>query len=123
MKPLIFEFIEYPEAEKLDYTLIEYNHDLHLSVHTETGKPAIDVVNMDTELFTKTQGEQTESDRTKYSSLLDTETQTRTYNEVSDDDKDRFKLQMLLDTTTMTLSTEGTDQDNQRNDINNYSQN
>jgi len=123
MKPLIFEFKESPTGEALDYSLIEYDKRLNLSVNKLTGQPAIETINLETETFTKTQGEGADSDRDGLSMLMDTETRTFTHSEASDSDKDRTALQNLMDTTTLTESSEATDQDKSTNGINHYSQN
>jgi len=123
MKPLIFEFKETPTGEAQDYSLIEYDDRLNLSVNKLTGQPAIDTVNLETETFTKTQGEGADSDRSGLSILMDTETRTFTHSEASDSDKDRMALQNLMATTTLTESSETTDQDKPNNAINYYPQN
>jgi hypothetical protein len=123
MRPLIFEFKESPTGEAIDYSLIEYDKSLNLSVNKMTGLPAIDTINLETETFTKTQGEGSDSDRNGLSKLMDTETRTFTHSETSDSDKDRMALQNLMDTTTLTESTETTDQDKPNNAINHYAQN
>lgn len=123
MRPLIFEFKDNPTGEAQDYSLIEYDNTLNLSVNKLTGQPAIGTVNLETETFTKTQGEGADSDRNGLSMLMDTETRTFTHSEASDSDKDRMALQNLMDTTTLTESSETTDQDKSNNAINNYTQN
>ncbi len=123
MKPLIFEFRENPIGEAQDYSLIEYDDNLNLSVNKLTGQPAIDSVNLETETFTKTQGEGADSDRSGVSILMDTETRTFNRSEASDSDKDRMVLQNLIATTTLTESSETADQDNPKNAINHYAQN
>lgn len=114
MRPLIFEFKESPNGENLDYSLIEYDNSLNLSVNRMTGKPAIETINLETETFTKTQGEGADSDRDGLSMLMDTETRTFTHSEASDSDKDRMSLVTLMATTTITESSEATDQDKPR---------
>ncbi len=123
MRPLIFEFRENPIGEAQDYSLIEYDDNLNLSVNKLTGQPAIDTVNLETETFTKTQSEGADSDRSGLNLLMDTETSTFTHSEASDSDKDRMTLQNLMATTTLTESSETTDQDKPNNAINHYSQN
>jgi hypothetical protein len=111
MKPFILEFTETPIGESPDYNLVEYDNSLNLSVHKETRQPAIEIISMETETFTKTQGEGADSDRNGLSLIMDTETRTYTNTESSDSDRDRTSLQMLLDTTTLTESRESSDQD------------
>lgn len=115
MKPLILEFAESPELKKIDYSLIEYSKKKNLSVIKNTEIPAISYVSMDTETFTKTYGEPSDSDNQhKYNlrSLLDTSTETFTgASDPSDSDNNRKSLQMLLDTQTVTESIESTDSD------------
>lgn len=123
MKPLIFEFKENPIGETQDYSVIEYDDMLNLSVNKLTGQPAIETINLETETFTKTNGESADSDRDGLSMIMDTETRTYTYSEASDSDKDRNALLTLMDTTTLTESSETTDQDKSTNDFNHYSQN
>ncbi|MBZ5857323.1 hypothetical protein [Flavihumibacter profundi] len=123
MRPLIFEFKENPTGEPQDYSLIEYDDTLNLSINKFTGQPAIDTVNLETETFTKTQGESADSDRSGLSMLMDTETRTFTHSESSDSDKDRMALQNLMATTTLTESSETADQDKPYNAINHYAQN
>ncbi|MOA13488.1 hypothetical protein D3C78_1335430 [compost metagenome] len=122
MKPLIFEFRENPTGNIPDYSLIEYDHKLNLSVDKLTRLPAIDTVHLETMTFTKTQGEGSDTDRDDIRMLMDTETITLTQLESSDSDKERMLLQSLMDTTTLTETTETSDQDKAKNnDINYYS--
>jgi hypothetical protein len=123
MRPLILEFKEKPTGEDLDYSLIEYDHTLNLSVNKLTRLPAIESLNLETETFTKTQGEGSDTDKSGLSLLMDTETRTFTHSEASDSDRDRMALQSLMETSTLTESSETTDQDPTRNDINHYTQN
>lgn len=123
MRPLIFEFKETPIGESHDYSLIEYDHTLNLSVSKMTGLPAIEMANLETETFTKTQGEGADSDKSGLSMLMDTETRTYTHSEASDSDRDRMALQNLMATTTLTESSETVDQDKPNNAINHYAQN
>lgn len=123
MKPLIFEFIERPSAEKHDYSLIKYDNHLNLSIDIATGQPAISVLNMSTETFTKSQGEGSDSDRNPLSNLMTTSTGTYDNTEVSDSDKDRNALERMMATTTLTETIETADRDKNRYVINNHSQN
>lgn len=111
MRPLAFEFAEKPKSVELDFSLIEYNEQLNLSINKQTRQPAIDVLNLETETFTKTQGEASDSDHNGISNFMGTETSTFTSTEQSDSDRDKLSLLALMDTTTLTESTEATDQD------------
>lgn len=114
MKPLIFQFKEYPKDAALDYSLIEYNETLNLSISKATGRPAIDVLSMDTETFTKSEEEVSDADSDKISALTDTVTNTRMEKEESDSDD--YRLRALMDTMTKTseLPEEVTDSDTDR---------
>ncbi|NOT74957.1 MAG: hypothetical protein HOP08_08505 [Cyclobacteriaceae bacterium] len=115
MKPFILEFKESPEAENLDYTAIEYDYTLNLNVDKFTGNPAVDVLSVATETFTKSNGEDSDSDRTGSVSQMDTATKSFSGGESSDSDKDGAKLLALLGTTTSTRqSGESSDQDTGR---------
>jgi hypothetical protein len=114
MKPLILEFAEAPKLKNLDYSLIEYSWNKNLSVLKNTDIPAISYVSMDTETFTKTTGEPTDSDSNfnyKIKRLLDTSTGTHSFTEPSDSDDNFSPLKMLLDTQIITESVEPTDSD------------
>ena len=111
MKPLAFQFKETPTRENFDYSLIEYDEQLNLSVNKKTRQPAIDTMTMDTETFTKASGESSDADNNGISMLMDTETRTYTQAEESDSDRDRRSIQALMDTTTITESREDIDQD------------
>lgn len=114
MKPLIFQFKETPELKNLDYSLIEYSKEKQLSVIKNTQIPAISYVSMDTETFTKSSGEPTDSDKNLSHSvrhLLDTRTDTLNHEEQSDSDNNYSSLRLLMDTQTITESEEPTDSD------------
>lgn len=111
MCPLAFQFKESPTKETLDYSLIEYDEQLNLSVNKKTKQPAIDTLTMDTETFTKANGEGSDSDDNGVRFLMDTETRTFTEAEEADNDRDRRNIQALMDTTTITESREAIDQD------------
>ncbi|OBY65975.1 hypothetical protein [Polaribacter vadi] len=114
MKPLILEFTESPKLQNIDYSLIEYSKEKNLSVLKNTTIPAISYVSMDTETFTKTSGEPSDSDndyRLKLKRLLDTSTETFTSTEPSDSDNNYSSLKLLMDTQTVTESIEPTDSD------------
>jgi len=122
MKPFIFEFKEVPTGDTIDYSIVEYDDTLNLSVHKVSKQPAIEMLSMQTETFTKTQGEGADTDKSALTLQMDTETGTYTRTETSDSDKDRRHLQMLIDTSTLTERTESTDQDTQ-NVTHHYPQN
>lgn len=135
MKPLIFQFKEYPKDTALDYSLIEYDETLNLSICKPTGQPAIDVLSMDTETFTKSEEEVSDADSDRINALMDTVTGTREDEEesdsddyrlrmlmdtmtktadpeeVTDDDEDRIAIQALMDTSTLTETSESADDD------------
>ncbi|HXC03375.1 MAG TPA: hypothetical protein VNZ86_01410 [Bacteroidia bacterium] len=114
MNPLSFQFRETPTAQELDYSIIEYSDRLNLSVDKKTGKPAIDILMLDTQTYTKSGWEDSDSDDSGVRMLLDTTTQTYSTplgKEDSDNDNHRISLQALLDTTTITESREDIDQD------------
>lgn len=111
MRPLVFQFKETPTSKNLDYSLIEYDEQLNLSVNKKTKQPAIDSLTMDTETFTKANRESSDSDRDVISMLMDTETRTYTEREEADSDYDSRSMQALMDTTTITESREDIDQD------------
>ena len=57
MKPIIFQFRETPTpeySEEFDYSLIEYDEKLNLSIHKELKIPAIDVPNIRMDTVTVT---------------------------------------------------------------------
>lgn len=114
MKPLILEFAEAPKMMDLDFSLIEYSQEKHLSVLKGTDISAISYASMDTETFTKSNQEPTDSDndyRRQVKYMLDTRTDTFTETEPSDSDTNHNILQLLLDTQTITESVEPTDAD------------
>lgn len=114
MKPLILEFAEEPNVKDLDYSLIEYSESQHLSVLKGTNMPAIKTVSMETETFTKTQGEPSDADndlRSNLKRLLDTSTETLSGTEPSDSDDNYSMMKILMDTQTITESVEPTDAD------------
>lgn len=114
MRPLILEFTESPKLKNLDYSLIEYSKNKNLSVIKNTDIPAISYISMDTETFTKTFGEPSDSDseyKLKLRKLLDTSTETLTSTELSDSDNNYSTLKLLIDTQTITESIEPTDSD------------
>lgn len=105
MRPLILKFAENPKFVDLDYSLIEYSNKKNLSVIKGTDIAAISALNMNTETFTKSSGEPSDSDnnlRLNLKRLLDTSTETFTSTEPSDSDKNHASLKLLMDTNTGT---------------------
>lgn len=100
MKPFIFQFRECPTSESTDLSLLSYDSSLNLSVDAKTGTPAISSLNMATETFTKTQGEDADSDYDTMTRMMGTETVTLVNHEGLDDDRNRLTLAMLLGTST-----------------------
>lgn len=114
MKPLILEFAEKPNVQELDYSIIEYSEEQNLSVTTGTTTPAIKTVALETETFTKTEGEPSDSDndlRSNLKRLLDTSTETLSGTEPSDSDDNYSTMKLLMDTQTITECVEPTDSD------------
>jgi len=114
MKPLILEYTEIPNYIESNSSPIEYCDKKNLSVVKGTAKTAISYVNMETETFTKTNGEPTDSDsglRQNIKILMGTETRTFTKTEASDSDRDRMHFKQLLDTRTLNESVGTTDSD------------
>lgn len=124
MRPLIFEFKETPTGETLDYSLIEYDNILNLSVNKVSREPAINSINLATTTSTRNNQESSDSDKDGINIMMDTVTHTFNQTESSDDDKGgAIAIANLMDTTTLTKSTETSDQDHKNNDFNSYSQN
>ena len=114
MKPLIFEYAEKPKSIDLDNSLVEYCESQNLTIVKGTHKPAITNSLLETETFTKTAGESSDSDNNfgnKLKSLTATETKTFTSTEASDSDRDRLSIRELMDTQSITESVEPTDSD------------
>lgn len=108
MKPITFEFIEKPTENELDYSAIQYSNELNLSVDKTNGLPAIEFLNMDTETFTKTGGEASDSDM---DIRMDTVTRTFTQLESSDSDPNLHNIAGIMGTSTLTESSEVADSD------------
>jgi hypothetical protein len=113
MKPLILQFKETPKEKELDFSLIEYDSELNLSVDRRTLQPAIDLLSLDTTTMTKAGWEASDSDEDRLNALLDTSTKTYSDSrEISHPDQETLNFQNLMDTTTVTLvSSEGIDSD------------
>lgn len=88
MKPLILEYAEETKPIDFDFSLIEYSDNLNLSVLKNDGSVAIEKSLLGTETYTKTSGEDTDTDRTKYemSKFFDTTTITEARGEGTDSD-------------------------------------
>lgn len=113
MKPLAFQFREFPKEKSLDFSSIKYDKNLNLSIDKISKLPAVNCLNMQTETFTKADGESLDSDASysAMSQLLSTQTRTYTSTEETDNDRDRSVIESLMATTTITESGEDTDQD------------
>lgn len=108
MKPITFEFLEQPSQPDFDYSVIEYDNELNLSIDKITRLPAIDSLVMETETFTKTDGEATDSDS---DFQMDTATRTFTQLEATDNDADIYSLIQIMGTSTLTETNETVDSD------------
>ena len=119
-KHILLQFAETPEHDFIDTSIVEYDYILNLNVFKGTKTAAVNYADQQTETFTKTSGEGSDSDNDlKYnlSSLLDTSTQTRTHNEDSDSDA-RISFSNLMDTSTLTfVNSEISDSDKNIRDI------
>ena len=114
MKPLILDFAEVPERIDLDNSLLEYSEELNLSILKSTKEVAIEKVYMETETFTKTIGESSDTDNNDdLCRLMDTNTKTAVKTEDPDPDPSVYHaLKNLMETTTYTFTqTEETDTD------------
>lgn len=124
MRPLILQYSETPTGNQLDFSLVEYSVEQNLTVIKNTDIPAVKFMSLDTNTFTRTGGEQSDSDAQKISliqelqNLLDTRTKTFSGEESDSDNQIKAEIQnikTLLDTKTVTLvSTEAVDSDNDR---------
>lgn len=113
MNPLFLQFKELPkERESVDFSQVEYDAKLNLSVNKTTGRPAVDEIRLATETYTRVTGEGTDSDRDAVSVavLMATETFTKSGEGVDSDPHGRIGLMMETATTTM-VDLEGTDSD------------
>ena len=99
MKPLILDFAEQPQKIRNDISMLEYSHELNLTIYKETGKPAISEMELTTETVKKSKGAPSDSDKnsrltnrsklSKYYSqrtILETRTYTEAEGEASDSD-------------------------------------
>ena len=111
MNPFTFQFKETPTANEIfDFSLIEYDESLNLSINKSTGQPAVNELELGTETFTRVSGEGTDSDYTGVGLMMATETATKTHGEGVDSDPSAIGLMMETRTTTFT-ALEGTDTD------------
>lgn len=111
MIPFTFQFKETPTAnENFDFSLIEYDESLNLSINKSTGQPAVNELELGTETFTRVNGEATDSDYTGVALMMATETATKTLGEGVDSDPSAIGLIMETRTTTFT-ALEGADSD------------
>lgn len=112
MNPFIFLFRESPTKGGHDFSYLSYDSFKNLTVNTLTGEPAISVLNMATETFTKADGESSDVDRNDEILLMGTQTQTYSNLEASDSDDDLVLMRMLMGTSTETRTLiESSDQD------------
>ena len=87
MKPFIFRFIDFKPTTPAIHEAVEYSDELNLNVLSSTSVPAVEVLNIRGETFTKADQEPTDCQR---NSLVK-------------------QLRNKLEETTFTLSIEGTD--------------
>jgi hypothetical protein len=112
MNPFIFLFRESPRESGQDLSLLRYDPVKNLTIDPSTGKPAISVLNMATETFTKADGEMSDTDRSGEIVAMGTQTQTFADAEGGDSDQDTTVIRMLMGTSTETRTfLESSDQD------------
>jgi hypothetical protein len=120
MKHIILEFAETPRQEDIDFSVIEYSHELNLNVFKGTKIPAVNFADQATQTDTKAYGDVTDSDRDLSHDtrlMAGTSTQTRVHSEVSDSD-DRSQAAAMLDTSTQTfVHNETSDNDRELRDL------
>lgn len=117
MKPLTLQFRETPTAsEGADFSQIEYDAKLNLSIDKATGRPAVEGLELlGTETNTRVTGEASDADPSRSSGigiLMATETFTKSGEGVDSDHRGAGGLMMETATTTM-VGSEGTDSDKQ----------
>lgn len=90
MEPLILKFRETPTENDLKYDEVEYSSKLNLTVLKGTEDPAVDFLKMETETFTKAQGEGSDTDKSGVGRKLRLlmETMTETHAQLEGTDKD-----------------------------------
>jgi len=96
MNPFIFQFKEPATEEDVDFSEIEYDQNLNLSVDRRTSRPAVESIKMATETSTKVHGESSDTDSPMTGMLMATETITLVNTEGSDSDHHRTHLLNLL---------------------------
>ena len=117
MRPFTLQFKETPDKVELDYSLIEYDETLSLSINKKTQLPAVEVLCTDTMTGTRASREVSDSDNSLINELLDTTTMTKATGEGVIDNDDSM-VNQLMDTATKTFtSTESSDTDQQKNSI------
>lgn len=102
MKPLILEYTEKSKNENFDFSKIEYNSKLNLTVDKQTGHPAIDYLNLSTETHTRTYDEVSDSD-SPMNIMMGTLTKTSYQLEGTDDDASFSAVKAMMGTSTLTL--------------------
>lgn len=102
MNPLILEYTERSKGENFDFSKIEYNSELNLTVDKKTGHPAIDYLNLSTETHTRTYDESSDSDGA-INIMMGTLTKTSYQIEGTDDDASFSAVKAMMETTTVTL--------------------
>lgn len=112
MKPLILQYTEKGIDENFDFSKIEYDNQLNLTVDKRTRQPAIDYLNMSTVTGTRTYSETSDSDQDNVNLMMGTLTKTSYQLEGSDDDASFNSIKSMLETRTLTLvSQESSDSD------------
>lgn len=111
MKPLILEYTEKSKNDNFDFSKIEYDSNLNLTVDKKTGHPAIDYLNLSTETHTRTSDETSDSD-SEMNIMMGTLTKTSYQLEGTDDDASFNTFKSMVDTVTMTfVNQEASDSD------------
>jgi len=111
MRPLILEYAEVAKNDELESGIIKYSKIQNLNIIIESDEPAINTVHFDTDTFTKSNMEGSDSDRDfrmQGSLGLDTQLITRSINETTGDDDIRNFTKSYLDTQIVTEAREGT---------------
>jgi len=112
MKPLILQYTEKGNNENYDFSKIEYDNQLNLTVDKNTRQPAIDYLNMSTVTGTRTYSEESDSDKENTNIMMGTLTKTSYQMEGTDDDAGFNSIKAMMETTTLTMvSQESSDSD------------
>jgi hypothetical protein len=112
MNPLILQYTEKSNKDNFDFSKIEYNSKLNLTIDKETGFPAIEYLNMSTETFTKIYNESSDFDSENMGLMMGTLTHTSYQLEGSDDDLSFNNIKSMMGTNSFTfVSQEATDND------------